>query len=138
MKNLCRLLLVLPFLLFACASADTKPTEAPPAAVAPPPAPLPDSISGRVVSDDALSVMPPHIEVRLHYGSKELGRQAVDADGKYRFEGPLEKGRYELTAHAGALHGSRAITCAGGEMKDISVVIAKTEPRRHRRRRHRD
>lgn len=121
----------------ACA---TKPAEAPAApAATPAPAPgpslEPDSIQGKVTSDDEVEGVPAHVEVHLYFGGQEVEHQSADEYGYFKFDGPLQKGNYELKVHAGALHGTRALTYTGGALKDISVVIARPEHRRHRRHR---
>jgi hypothetical protein len=125
----------------ACATAP-KPAEAPAApaaqAPAPAPAPEPDCISGRVISDDDLKDVPAHAEVRLYFAGSEIAHQKVDDNNGFKFDGPLEKGKYELSVRSGVLHGTRALTYNGGAMKNVSVVIAKSEPHRRRRRRHHD
>ena len=132
--------LTLIFLFAASCASASKPAERPaeialPAA--PAPLPEPDCISGKVSSDDEVIGVPRNVEVRLLAGGDEIARQRADEYGHFRFEGPLVKGKYELRGSAGALHGTRALTYAGGALKDVSVVIAKPEKRRHRhRRRH--
>jgi hypothetical protein len=131
-------ILVAFLVLTSCAA---KPVEKPPeplaaATPAPAPEPEPDSIAGRVMSDDEVQGVPPNVEVRLLFQHGEVARRKIDETGRFRFEGPLEKGQYELAVHAGALHGTRALTYAGGALTNVTVVIAKSEPHR-RRRRHR-
>jgi hypothetical protein len=136
MKTFFALALTL-LLATACSTAPT-PAEAPAQAAASPapaPTPEPDSIQGQVTSDDEVQGVPPHVEVHLFFGSREIAHQKADEYGYFQFDGPLEKGNYELTVHAGALHGKRALTYSGGALKDVSVVIAKPEHRRHRRHR---
>ena len=126
-------------LLTSCAVAPKPAAEpaATAAAGAPAPAAEPDCIAGKVSSDDDLQDVPPRVEVRLFYRGSEVTRQNADEYGYFRFDGPLNKGNYELRVRSGALHGTRALTYTGGALKNISVVIAKPDGKKHRRRHRR-